>query len=90
MELVHYAGILLTLPPFWHDHGHLSGWWLLWRFGMMFFWLAFFIGLIWWFRRCGHPRERSGTERARDILAERYARGELSGEEYRERLSGLG
>ena len=31
----------------------------------------------------------SGDERARDILAERFARGELTGEEYRERLEQL-
>ena len=34
--------------------------------------------------------ERSGVERARDGLAERYARGELSTDEYRERLEQLG
>ena len=35
------------------------------------------------------PRDRSGAERAREILAERYARGELSSDEYRERLEHL-
>lgn len=35
-------------------------------------------------------RRSSPTASARTILAERYARGELSGEEYRERLSELG
>jgi uncharacterized membrane protein len=29
-------------------------------------------------------------ERAREILAERYARGEISGEEYRERRDEIG
>lgn len=32
----------------------------------------------------------SGVDRARDILAERYARGELTNDEYRERLDRLG
>jgi uncharacterized membrane protein len=36
----------------------------------------------------GH-REPTPIERAQGILAERYARGEIDGEEYRERLSQL-
>ena len=31
-----------------------------------------------------------GRSRARELLDERYARGEITTEEYRERLSGLG
>ena len=49
------------------------------------------------FRGFGGPRrggpdrdEPSGIDRARDILAERYARGEISSEEYRGRLDQLG
>ncbi|WP_026821231.1 SHOCT domain-containing protein [Arthrobacter castelli] len=38
----------------------------------------------------GHSTGRGvGSDRARDILEERYARGELSTEEYRERLRTL-
>ena len=33
---------------------------------------------------------QSGRSRAREILDERYARGELTTEEYRERLTALG
>ncbi len=37
------------------------------------------------------PRvETPGLQRARDILAERYARGEIDGDEYRGRLDQLG
>ena len=39
--------------------------------------------------RFGRPRGPSGLDRARDILAERFARGELSSTEYRERLDSL-
>jgi len=35
------------------------------------------------------PVESPGIQRARDILAERYARGEIDGEEYRGRLDQL-
>ncbi len=43
-------------------------------------------GVAWLLIRNYRPRERSGIERAREILAERYARGEVTSEEYRERL----
>jgi putative membrane protein len=46
-------------------------------------------GLVWFFTCRRRPGERSGADRARDILAERFARGELSVEEYRERLAQL-
>ncbi|MDF5752851.1 hypothetical protein [Spongiactinospora sp. TRM90649] len=35
------------------------------------------------------PTGPSGIDRARDLLAERYARGEISTEEYHDRLSNL-
>lgn len=57
------------------------------------------IGLLWWgliatavfffARRGGWGRTSSGAERARDILAERFARGELTADEYQERLANL-
>ena len=37
----------------------------------------------------GSSGERSGSRRARDLLDERYARGEIDTEEYRERLAEL-
>jgi putative membrane protein len=61
----------------WH-HGH--AWWpLLWLV-----WLVVIGGLIFWFTRRG----RAGPG-ARAILAERYARGEINADEYRERLANL-
>ena len=44
---------------------------------------------VWFVARDGWPWQRSAADRARDILAERYARGEISSEEYRERLDQL-
>jgi putative membrane protein len=58
------------------------------------FWMLLWIGLvglvIWLVVRRIRPHEPSGLDRAKQILAERYARGELSGDEYRERLADLG
>ena len=60
-------------------------WWVLWPL----FWAAVIVGIVWLVMRRRGAGDRSGTDRARDILAERFARGELSGEEYRQRLSEL-
>jgi putative membrane protein len=60
-------------------------------FGPLFLlvWLALIGAVVWLLVRNLRRREPSGTERAKDILAERYARGDMSGEEYRERLEQL-
>lgn len=65
------------------DHGGF--WW----FPFTLVWVVVLGTAIWLVARTVRRSERSGIERARDILAERYARGELSGEEYRERLDEL-
>jgi putative membrane protein len=54
--------------------------------------LAWLIALVLAFRLVvwrWRPRPATGAERARDILAERYARGEIELDEYRERLHRL-
>ena len=53
------------------------------------FWLVALSLVGWVVVRGLRPRGPLGFERARDILAERYARGELSSDEYRERLEQL-
>jgi putative membrane protein len=64
------------------DWGH--GWWPLW----LVVWAAI-IGTLAWlvFKRRDHRGDP--LEGARALLAERYARGDLSAEEYRERLDEL-
>jgi putative membrane protein len=62
----------------WHHDG-------LWWFPFGLLWLAVLGGLIWLVVRTIRARGRSATE----ILAERYARGEVTSEEYRERLAEL-
>jgi putative membrane protein len=67
------------------SHGEHDHYW----FPFALFWLVL-LGLgIWFVVRNRGYRQPSGTDRARDILAERYARGEITGEEYRERLEQL-
>jgi putative membrane protein len=62
----------------WHHDGV---WWF--PFGLL--WVVFLAAVIWFVVRNTRQRGPSAT----DILAERYARGELSSEEYRERLAEL-
>jgi putative membrane protein len=62
-----------------------DGWWPLW----LLFWVAIAAAVVWFlWRRWGKPRG-DGLDRARELLAERYAKGELTSEEYRERLEQL-
>jgi len=81
---------LTTLTPLLAGHAPDGdhAWWPLWPL----LWIAV-IGTIAWLvvrrRRPGGRRPRDGMDRARDILAERYARGEIAGDEYRERLEQL-
>jgi putative membrane protein len=62
-----------------------GGWKPLW----LLFWLVVIGVTVWLVVRFTRRRERNGIDRARDILAERYARGELTSDEYRERLEQL-
>jgi putative membrane protein len=67
-----------------HDWNH--GWWPLWPL----LWLGLLVTVVWLFtRRHWTAARQNGTDRARDILAERYARGEITSDEYRERLEQL-
>lgn len=67
-----------------------GGWWIA-RIVMFVFWIVV-IALLFRFVirpwRWGY-REPSPLDRARGILAERYARGEIDAEEYRQRLDQL-
>ncbi|HEX2027079.1 MAG TPA: SHOCT domain-containing protein [Nitriliruptorales bacterium] len=70
----------------WGDGGHAGWFWFPW-------WLltvALIVLLVWFVARAGwRRRAHPGTERAREILAQRYASGEISANEYRERLADL-
>ncbi|KAA5838127.1 SHOCT domain-containing protein [Saccharopolyspora hirsuta] len=78
---------LAQWSPVWHGpHGGPG-----WPIGLVFLLLIVaLVGVVVWSAVRGRPRRQSAVERAREILAERYARGEISSEEYRERLGGLG
>jgi len=86
------ATILADADGFDHMNGWGGGWMWLWGVAMM----VLFVVLIIWFARSADgptgPTRNSQQEpgaRAREILAERYASGEISTDEYRERGSEL-
>lgn len=68
--------------------GHMGGWgggWMwLWGVAMM---VLFTTSLIWLLRGFEARPTHNPEDRARAILAERYANGDLSTEEYRERVT---
>jgi putative membrane protein len=78
-----------------NDGNHMNGWgggWMwLWGVAMM----AGFVALVVWLARANSATSASSvpprdpTDRAKEILAERFAKGELSTDEYRERVSEL-
>ncbi len=73
----------------WWWGGHAAGppaWGWIFPLSWLVLW-ALLAGLLVWYLVAG--RHRSALNEARRILAERYARGELSPDEYRERLSQL-
>jgi putative membrane protein len=74
------AAIPLLAPD--EDWGH--GWWPLW----LVVW-ATLIGTVAWLVLKRRDNRRDPFDGARALLAERYARGELSAEEYRARLDEL-
>jgi putative membrane protein len=77
---------------FWHDHG-VSGWgWAAMSVSMVLFWALIITAAVLLFRAYGrsqdHPRGPASPV-PEQILAERFARGEIDEEEYRGRLAAL-
>lgn len=63
--------------------GSGMGWGLLW---MLMFWGAFIAGIVWLVTAATGPRDRTdGSATGRRVLDERFARGELSIDEYEQR-----
>jgi len=84
----------------WYNHGMGTGWWVLMIFGMIVFWSAIVIGLVAVLRhyRAGPggfgtlhgprgPSSPAPPSSAVDILKERFAKGELTEEQYSRRLA---
>ncbi len=88
------ANQILSQTDNWdHMNGWGGGWMWLWGVAMM---TLFVVLIVWLIRAAGAnssgahtPARRDPHDRAREILGERFAKGELTPEEYRERVSEL-
>lgn len=76
--------LMLTAHGPWHD-GHSTAWWPVFPIGFGLFWLLVIGGGFYLVSR----RMKMNGGGPEQLLAERYARGEIDEEEYRERLSVL-
>lgn len=74
-------------------YGHMGGWgWIFMSLSTLVF-LALIALVVWLAVRTasgGNSRPDSSAHSARQILAERYARGEIDEQEYQQRLRVLG
>ncbi|MDA3625178.1 SHOCT domain-containing protein [Saccharopolyspora oryzae] len=73
---------------------HYGGGWALWGLmsiiGMVLFWVLLIVAIVALVRYLQRTaRSESGSTRAEEVLAERFARGEIDEEEYRRRLETL-
>lgn len=81
---------------FWYDHG-VSGWgWFGMSLGMLMFWGLLITGFALLFRSLNRPSSENRDDSApaapptaEQLLAERFARGEIDEKEYRRRLQVL-
>ncbi len=86
-------GILSETDGWGHMNGWGGGWMWFWGVAMM---TLFAVLIVWLIRAAGSnssgaasPARSDPHDRAREILSERLAKGELTPEEYRERVSEL-
>jgi putative membrane protein len=71
-------------------HGDFgSGWWVVMLVGMLIFWGLAIAGAVWLARELMRGRVTGGSETPLGLLDRRFAAGEVSVEEYRERRAVL-
>jgi len=80
--------LIATVFGDWNEHmmgRDGGGWWI----GLMMIVMIGVIALVVWLIVRGSHHSGGSSRSARDILSERYARGEIDSKEYEERLSNL-
>ena len=88
MNILSSASQVLAQPNGRWDY-HDRGFPWVWGPLMVLFGLGLIALVVWLIVRFARPHVRSGLHRARELLAERYARGEINSEEYDERMNRL-
>lgn len=77
----------------WYRWDHMTGWGWFAMTVVVLLLLAMVVGVVVLLARTGRDQPRSSPPAARaaeDVLAERLARGEITIEEYRQRLAAIG
>lgn len=76
------------LADMWDTNGHMGGgWWVVMMIWMVLFWGAVIFGVV-WLARGGTPSGASRGEHREsplEILDRRFAEGDMSADEYRDR-----
>jgi putative membrane protein len=70
-----------------HDDGGSAAWW--WMVPMMFVFVVAAAAVLWALLRSNHSPQVSQAGSPEDVLAHRFARGEIDSAEYHERLEVL-
>jgi putative membrane protein len=74
------------LADSWGMHGDIgTGWWIVMMIGMVFFWGAIILGVVWLIRSGFDSRQGPGRESPTEILDRRFAEGVITLEDYRAR-----
>jgi putative membrane protein len=79
MDMLNLVTLAATQGPF--DDGG-SEWWWVGRLVVFLLWIVVISFVVRWVAR---SRRHDPMDRARAVLAERFARGEIDAEEYRQR-----
>ena len=80
---------------YWYDRGHMNGWgWTLMTAGTVAFWAVVITGIVLLVRYLSRTDRPGGRDQWRptapdQLLAERFARGQIDEDEYRRRLETL-
>ncbi len=86
---MHMPTLLYMMATFGPPNGGGAEWWWPFRILMIVFWIAVIVFAVRWLAWGRRHRGPSAMDSARGILAERYARGEIDADEYRQRSDQL-
>jgi putative membrane protein len=79
------ASIVLAADT-WDWNGHMGGgWWIVMMMGMVVFWGAVIVGIVWLARGSSLGSRTERRESPLEILERRFAEGDISADEYHER-----
>lgn len=89
--MIHATAIALPLADGFDMHGDFGGgWWVLMMVGMIVFWGLIIAAVFWVVRELARSRAAHGALETPDgMLDRRFALGEISADEYRERKAVL-